>query len=74
MRNNSFQFPHDTVAQPAMIGARNEAIALTNCPKVKVLAKRFPLTIFDKRGFRDTCISVFPMPSSEKEINMLANE
>ena len=45
-------------------------MAFTNCPKVRVLAKRSPLTMFDSNGLSDVCINALPMPSNEKETNI----
>ena len=53
-----------------MSGATNEAMALTNWPKVSVLASFSPLTMHVMSGLRDTCISVFPIPSRQKETSM----
>ena len=47
-----------------------EAMALMNCPKVNVLASLSPLTIRVMRGFRDTCISVLPIPSRQKDTSI----
>ena len=73
-RNRSFQLPNDTAAHPAIIGARNEAIALINCPNVNELAKRSPLTMLDNNGFNETCINVFPIPKKEKDTIIMAME
>ena len=51
----------------AMYGARNEAIALTNWPKVKELANLSPLMILLNSGFNDVCIRAFPIPNKENE-------
>ena len=51
----------------AMYGARNEAMAFTNCPKVSELANRSPLTMLESNGLSDVCISALPMPSNENE-------
>jgi hypothetical protein len=63
-----------TTAQAAKIGATNEAMALTNCPNVNVLAIRFSSTIFANNGFNETCKIVFPIPNSVNEINIVAKE
>ena len=66
----SFQSPKRTAAQLARIGVMKEAIALTNCPKVSVLASFSLEVISDTRGFRDTCIRVLPTPRRQKETSM----
>ena len=63
-----------TTAHAARIGATNEAIAFTNCPKVRVLAILFSSTIFANKGFNETCRIVLPMPNSVKETNIEAKE
>ena len=50
----------------AMYGAMNEAMALTNWPKVSVEARLPPCITVATSGFREVCISAFPMPRSEK--------
>ncbi len=67
---NIFQSPKRIAAHPAIIGAKKDAIAFTNWPKVRVLANLFPLTIFDTKGFRETCMSVLPIPNNEKAMSM----
>jgi hypothetical protein len=52
----------------AISGALNDAIAFTNCPKVRELASLSPFTILDNRGFNETCIRVLPIPNKEKVI------
>ena len=66
---NSNQLPNFTDAQLAIRGAMNEAMALMNWPKVRVLASFSPLTMQVISGFRETCIRVLPMPSRQKEIS-----
>ena len=56
-----------TEAQLAMRGAMNDAIALMNCPNVRVLANFSPLTTQVMRGLSETCISVLPMPNRQKD-------
>ena len=56
----------------ARIGARNDAIAFTNWPKVRVEASLSPLIRLDTRGLREVCIMALPMPRSEKEISITA--
>ena len=51
----------------AMSGAMNEAMALTNCPKVSVEA-RWPLTSIVTSGLIDVCMIALPMPRSENEM------
>ena len=51
----------------AMSGAMNEAMALTNCPKVSVEA-RWPFTSIVTNGLIDVCIMALPMPRSENEM------
>ncbi len=65
-----FQSPSFTTPHAAIIGARKEAIAFINCPKVKVLASLSLDTILDTKGLRETCISVLPIPSNEKAISI----
>ena len=54
----------------AMYGARNEAIALTNCPKVRVEARLPPCITDDTSGLSDVCIRALPMPSSENDTSI----
>ncbi len=54
-----------------MMGAKNEAIALKNWPRVRLLANKWPLTTLDNNGFNDTCIMALPIPSKAKEINIM---
>ena len=56
--------PHE-----AMIGARKDAMALMNCPKVSVEA-RWSLTYIETSGFSEVCMSVLPMPSNENETSI----
>ena len=58
--------------QAARSGATNEAMALTNWPKVSVGVSWRPVTMSDTRGLSDVCMSVLPMPSSEKATSMRA--
>ena len=58
----------------AIYGARKEAMALTNCPKVSVEARFPPRITRDTRGLSEVCISAFPIPSSEKAISMSAKD
>ena len=51
----------------AMSGAMNDAMALTNCPKVRVDAK-CPLTSIVTSGLMEVCMMALPMPRSENEI------
>ena len=51
----------------AISGAMNEAMALTNCPKVSVEAK-WPLTSIVTNGLIDVCMMALPMPRSENDI------
>lgn len=67
MGNRSFQSPNLPRAHAAITGARNDAMALTNCPIVRLLARRLRFTMSDISGLIDTCIRVLPMPSSAKE-------
>ena len=60
----------DVVApHAAMSGAMNEAMALTNCPKVSVEA-RCPFTSMVTSGLMLVCMMALPMPRSENEIYM----
>lgn len=63
-----------TTAHAAKIGATKDAMALMNCPNVRVLAILFSSTIFANSGFNETCIIVLPMPKSVKEISIEAKE
>jgi hypothetical protein len=60
-----------TASQLARIGAINDAIALTNCPNVRVLASLSPFTTQPIRGLRDTCIKVLPMPRKQKDTSII---
>ena len=51
----------------------NEAIALTNCPKVRVEARLPPLSTDETSGLREVCISALPIPSSEKATSIISN-
>ena len=53
-----------------MIGARNEAMALTNWPKVSVDASLSLLIRLLTSGFSDVCMRALPMPRSEKEASI----
>ena len=50
----------------ARYGARNEAMALINCPKVSVEARFPPPITVDTSGLSEVCIRALPMPNSEK--------
>ena len=54
----------------ARYGAKNEAMALMNCPKVSVDAKFFPPMTLDTSGLSEVCISALPMPRSEKDTSI----
>ena len=54
-----------------MYGAKKEAIALKNWPKVSVLATFSPLTILPINGFKEVCIKVLPIPNKMNEVNMM---
>ena len=54
----------------AIYGAMNEAMALTNCPKVSVEARLPPRITDDTRGLRDVCISALPIPSKENDTSI----
>lgn len=56
--------------QTATYGARKEAIALTNCPKVSALANYLPLTTLLNKGLSEVCINALPMPNSENEASI----
>ncbi len=58
--------------QAARIGARNEAIAFTNWPKVRVDASLSPLMRLVTRGLSEVCMTALPIPSSEKAASMVA--
>ena len=53
----------------AIYGARNEAMAFTNCPKVSV-EDRLPVTMFDTKGFSEVCMRALPIPKSENATNI----
>ena len=59
----------DIAPHMAMYGARNEAMALTNCPKVSVDA-RLPFMTIDTMGLSEVCMRVLPMPSSENDTSI----
>ena len=68
MRHESPKIGAVVVApQAAISGAMNEAIALTNCPKVSVEAK-WPLTSIVTNGLMLVCMMALPMPRSENEM------
>ena len=54
----------------AMYGAMNEAMALTNWPKVRVDARFLPVVTADTSGLSEVCISALPMPRREKEASI----
>ena len=56
----------------AMTGARNDAIAFTNWPKVRVDASLSPLIRLVTSGLRDVCMMALPIPRSEKEMSITA--
>ena len=58
----------------AKYGARNDAMALMNCPKVSVLARFPPLMTAMTSGLSDVCMSALPMPSSENDSSMTVND
>jgi hypothetical protein len=60
--------------QEAITGAKNEAIAFTNCPNVRVEANLSDEMIFVTNGFSDVCINALPMPSNENAVNMAIYE
>ena len=57
---------------PATIGPKNEDIALTNWPRVNVLAILLAETTFAIIGFNDTCSIVLLIPNIVKASNILA--
>ena len=68
-----FQLPSEEAANPAMTGPRKEAMALMNCPQVRLLVSRSPRTTFWSNGLRETCRMVLPIPRSAKAIMMTVN-
>ena len=60
-----------TAPHMAMYGAMKEAIAFTNCPKVRVEAKFLPDVTADTKGFKEVCIKAFPIPRRENETSMM---
>ena len=58
----------------AMYGARNDAMALTNWPKVRVDARCLPVATTETNGLSDVCISALPMPNSENDTNISSND
>ena len=52
----------------------NEAMALTNCPKVSVEARLPPFITDETSGLSDVCISALPMPSSENDTSISSND
>lgn len=55
----------------AIIGARKEAMAFTNCPKVSVEASLSPDIRFVTNGFKEVCIIAFPIPSKGNERSII---
>ena len=55
-----------------MSGARKEAMALTNWPKVSADDSSSSLTTVLSNGVTEVCINVLPMPSSEKAASIPA--
>ena len=55
----------------AIIGARKEAMAFTNWPKVRVEASLSPEIRLVTRGLSDVCIMALPMPRSEKAMSIV---
>ena len=53
--------------QEAMSGARKEAMALTNCPKVRLLASLSGLMRSLSSGLSEVCMMALPIPRREKE-------
>ena len=70
------QSVRNTFAREAVItakvvkGKEEEAIAFTNCPKVKVEARFLPDVTTETSGFREVCINAFPMPSNENDTSI----
>ena len=54
----------------AMYGAINEAIALTNWPKVRVEARLPPFITVATNGFKLVCIKALPIPSNENDTSI----
>ena len=52
----------------------NEAMALTNCPKVSIAARFPPVTTDCTSGLSEVCIRALPMPSSENDTSMMVND
>ena len=48
----------------------NEAMALTNWPKVRMEARLPPRMTVDTSGLSEVCMSALPMPSKENDTNM----
>ena len=48
----------------------NEAMALTNCPKVSCAARFLPPVTSAMSGLREVCIRALPMPSRENDSSM----
>lgn len=59
----------NTVVAPhaAMTGAKKEAMALTNCPKVRVEASLSLGVRLVTNGLSEVCMMALPMPSKENE-------
>ena len=68
------QLPSVPAANAAMKGPQNDETALTTWPAVSELVSASPLTTLVSSGLSDTCMSALPMPSSEKETIIVANE
>ncbi len=65
-----FQFPKEEAASPAITGPRNEAMALMNCPQVRLLVSRSPRTTLESNGLSDTCKRVLPIPKRAKAMSI----
>ena len=59
-----------TAPHIAIYGAINEAIALTNCPKVRVEARCLPDVTTEAKGFSEVCIKALPIPKSENDASI----
>ena len=64
----------DMAPHMAIYGAMNEAIALTNWPKVSVEARLPPRITDCTNGLSDVCIRALPIPSRENDMSINGND
>ncbi len=49
-------------------------MALTNCPKVSIAARLPPVMTDCTNGLSEVCIRALPMPNSENDTSIMAND